>query len=64
MKLVIYDHWYNESSPNFPKSRIIEKPEFVPRVGDYINLGYAPAPKVEKVIFSFEHNIIYVDCRK
>lgn len=60
MKIAIF----NESFPDDPKfgGFVMDNanPAFIPRVGDYINMGYTPFAKVTKVIWFYQENRVTI----
>jgi hypothetical protein len=47
---------------NHNNTKIIQEPQFVPRVGDRIYMGYDPAPEVYDVVVDYDRSIIAVTC--
>jgi len=56
MRLIIIEH-------NHDIHKIIENPEFIPRVGDHIDLGYRPISFVELITWNYDENSVCIIMR-
>ena len=56
MELIIYDKfknkfsWIDHTKHNIP----------IPRIGERVNMGYNPAPKVINVLYDFKNKQIFI----
>jgi hypothetical protein len=67
MTMFLLDTWYKDLESivtNNKNERIIADPKYIPRKGDRVFMGYAPAPLVDEVVFDYERGFITVKCYK
>jgi len=43
-------------------NKVVDEPDFIPRVGDRIEVGFRPAPVVKDVVINYSEGWVLVDC--
>lgn len=40
----------------FNNQKIIKNPQHIPRVGDNVDMGYEPTPKIKKIVWQYPNS--------